>query len=118
MAEESGFAQEEKENEGRVYGARACRAGAVSGEIFWSRAGCQPEAVGIRHSEGEGALRARHWGLTRMPMSNDAKLGLVVGMALVLLIAILFFRREPAPTGADAPAAAALFTSGAAGEPR
>lgn len=28
-------------------------------------------------------------------MPNDAKLGLVVGMALVLLIAVLFFRREP-----------------------
>ena len=28
-------------------------------------------------------------------MPNDAKLGLVVGVALVLLIAILFFRPEP-----------------------
>jgi hypothetical protein len=29
-------------------------------------------------------------------MPNDAKLGLVLGVALVLLIAVLFFRREPA----------------------
>jgi hypothetical protein len=42
-------------------------------------------------------------------MPNDAKLGLVVGVALVLLVATLFFRKEPvssaAPAAASAPAA-------------
>lgn len=41
-------------------------------------------------------------------MPNDAKLGLLVGMALVLFIGLMFFRREspmPAATAAPAPAA-------------
>jgi hypothetical protein len=40
-------------------------------------------------------------------MPNDAKLGLVVGVALVLLIAVLFFRREQVAnlSGHDATAA-------------
>jgi hypothetical protein len=29
-------------------------------------------------------------------MTNDAKLGLVVGIGLVILIAIVFFRKDPA----------------------
>jgi hypothetical protein len=29
-------------------------------------------------------------------MSNDAKLGLVLGVAIVLLIALVFFRNDPA----------------------
>jgi hypothetical protein len=45
-------------------------------------------------------------------MPNDAKLGLVVGMTLVLLIAILFFRRERAPEGAAPVPPAATFPAG------
>src|SRR4051812_45009693 len=33
-------------------------------------------------------------------MPNDAKLGLVVGMALVIAVAVVFFRQETAPPGA------------------
>ncbi len=37
-------------------------------------------------------------------MTNDAKLGLVVGIGLVILIAIVFFRKDPAaPTAAASP---------------
>jgi hypothetical protein len=39
-------------------------------------------------------------------MPNDAKLGLVVGMTLVLLIAIFFFRPQPAPNQPEAAQAA------------
>jgi hypothetical protein len=35
-------------------------------------------------------------------MSNDAKLGLVIGIGLVILIAAVFFRRDPA-TGKQPP---------------
>lgn len=45
-------------------------------------------------------------------MPNDAKLGLVVGIALVLLIAILFFRREPTPAGIESGPVAALEVRG------
>lgn len=46
-------------------------------------------------------------------MPNDAKLGLVVGMALVLLIAVLFFRREPTPNAATpGPATSAMVSAG------
>jgi hypothetical protein len=42
-------------------------------------------------------------------MTNDAKLGLVVGIGVVILIAIVFFRRDPvlahATPDAQAPAA-------------
>jgi hypothetical protein len=31
-------------------------------------------------------------------MTNDAKLGLVVGIGLVILIAIVFFRKDAVPT--------------------
>ncbi len=41
-----------------------------------------------------------------MAMTNDAKLGLVVGIGLVILIAIVFFRKDPALARA-APAVAA-----------
>lgn len=48
-------------------------------------------------------------------MPKDAKFGLVVGTGLVLLIAILFFRKEPAAArpGAD-PASVAVKPAGAA----
>jgi nucleoid-associated protein YgaU len=39
-------------------------------------------------------------------MSNDAKLGLVAGLGLVLVIAVVFFRKEP-PAAPAVPAAAA-----------
>jgi hypothetical protein len=41
-------------------------------------------------------------------MTNDAKLGLVVGIGLVILIAIVFFRKDPAAArAAPAPATVA-----------
>src|SRR5438309_782901 len=43
----------------------------------------------------------------RRPMPNDAKLGLVVGVGLVIAVAVLFFRKEAppdAPAGEAAPA--------------
>jgi hypothetical protein len=39
-------------------------------------------------------------------MSNDAKLGLVVGVGLVIAIGVIFFRKEPPATEA-VPAASA-----------
>jgi hypothetical protein len=41
-------------------------------------------------------------------MPNDAKLGMVIGIGLVLLIAVIFFRQEPAEAsaGSSTPAAA------------
>jgi hypothetical protein len=38
-------------------------------------------------------------------MSNDAKLGLVLGVAIVILIGLVFFRADP-PTAAQMPAKA------------
>jgi hypothetical protein len=42
-------------------------------------------------------------------MSNDSKLGLVVGMGLVIAVAVVFFRKEvlspPSPAGATISAA-------------
>jgi nucleoid-associated protein YgaU len=48
-------------------------------------------------------------------MQNDAKLGLVVGVGLVIVIAVVFFRREPAQ--ADAGQAAAVAPAGQDGRP-
>lgn len=39
-------------------------------------------------------------------MPNDAKLGLIAGVAIVLLIAALFFRKEDTPAQAAVPPAA------------
>lgn len=39
-------------------------------------------------------------------MPNDAKFGLVLGLGLVLLIGIVFFRQDPAVAGPDASAPA------------
>lgn len=39
-------------------------------------------------------------------MGNDAKLGLMLGIVLVLLIAVIFFRKEPAASVPGAPSAA------------
>jgi len=39
-------------------------------------------------------------------MSNDSKLGLVIGIGLVVLIAIVYFRRDPVPAGTAAAARA------------
>jgi hypothetical protein len=49
-------------------------------------------------------------------MTNDAKLGLVVGIGLVILIAIIFFRKDPAAARA-APTPATVAAVPAAGEP-
>jgi len=46
-------------------------------------------------------------------MPNDAKLGLIVGVAVVLVISVVFYRKEPVPSasrGAE-PAAAAVGSS-------
>ena len=50
-------------------------------------------------------------------MTNDAKLGLVVGIGLVILIAIVFFRKDPAqahaaPAPGQAASVAAVSPSG------
>ncbi len=42
-------------------------------------------------------------------MSKDAKLGLVLGIALVIVIAVVFFRKDPAQAKASGePTAAAV----------
>jgi hypothetical protein len=51
-------------------------------------------------------------------MTNDAKLGLVVGIGLVVLIAIVFFRKDPLVAQvAPAPAQTASVTAPAPSEP-
>ncbi len=40
-------------------------------------------------------------------MPNDAKLGLVVGVGLVIAIGVVFFRKEPPPNASNPPGAAA-----------
>lgn len=47
-------------------------------------------------------------------MPNDAKLGLVVGVGLVIGVAVVFFRKDLAPPPADAPAANAVSPAPAA----
>lgn len=46
-------------------------------------------------------------------MPNDAKLGLIVGVAVVLVISVVFYRKEPVPSGSRGaePAAAAVGSS-------
>ena len=39
-------------------------------------------------------------GLHNADMPNDAKLGLVVGVSLVILIGVVFYKKEPAPAQA------------------
>ncbi|MEZ6140591.1 MAG: hypothetical protein R3B84_08470 [Zavarzinella sp.] len=41
-------------------------------------------------------------------MPNDAKLGLLVGVVLVVLIAVLFFQKEPGNTGKSSEATTSL----------
>jgi nucleoid-associated protein YgaU len=50
-------------------------------------------------------------------MPNDAKLGLVVGVALVVVIAVVFFRREPAAADPGAGRAAAVTPAGTESAP-
>jgi len=50
-------------------------------------------------------------------MPNDAKLGLVVGVGLVIAIGVVFFRKEPPPAGAGAPAAVAAPVAAGAARP-
>ena len=45
-------------------------------------------------------------------MSRDAKLGLVIGIAVVIVIAVVFFRREPAAVKAGTETAAAVKPKG------
>ena len=44
-------------------------------------------------------------------MSNDAKLGLVLGVAVVLVIALVFFRSDPLATTGPTKAVAATASS-------
>jgi hypothetical protein len=46
-------------------------------------------------------------------MPNDAKLGLIAGVAVVLVIAALFFRKETAPVQAGTESAALSAAGGA-----
>jgi hypothetical protein len=48
--------------------------------------------------------RLVRWGRERLFMPNDAKLGLVLGIALVLLIGLVFFRKDPTASAASATA--------------
>jgi hypothetical protein len=52
-------------------------------------------------------------------MTNDAKLGLVVGISVVILIAIVFYRKDPALAHAapDAKASAPVQSAGIAAIP-
>ncbi len=43
-------------------------------------------------------------------MSNDAKLGLVLGVAIVVVIGLVFFRAEP-PMAASAPLKSSVVTT-------
>jgi hypothetical protein len=43
-------------------------------------------------------------------MSNDAKLGLVLGVAIVVVIGLVFFRADP-PLAAQAPIKNGVFTT-------
>src|SRR5260370_42421719 len=53
--------------------------------------------------QGESTFRAREVASGGLKMANDAKLGLVVGVGVVIAVAVVFFRRD---------AAAALPSSG------
>jgi hypothetical protein len=69
---------------------------------------------------GQDALRGRSRSLTGgATMTNDAKLGLVVGISVVILIAIVFYRKDPALAHAspDAKAPAQVQSAGIARVP-
>jgi hypothetical protein len=51
-------------------------------------------------------------------MPSEAKYGLVVGVALVILIAVVFFRREAAQAKSADPASAAVKPPGSLATPR
>ena len=51
-------------------------------------------------------------------MPSEAKYGLVVGVALVILIAVVFFRREAAQAKSADPASAAVKSPGSLTTPR
>jgi nucleoid-associated protein YgaU len=51
-------------------------------------------------------------------MPNDAKIGLVVGVGLVVIIAVVFFRREPVDASATAAAAVSPNGQDRGGPPR
>jgi hypothetical protein len=48
------------------------------------------------------------WNRETRNMSNDAKLGLFLGVALVILIAVVFFRRDASQTKSPESASAAV----------
>jgi hypothetical protein len=51
-------------------------------------------------------------------MPSEAKYGLVIGVALVILIAVVFFRREVAQAKTADPASAAVKSPGSLTTPR
>jgi hypothetical protein len=51
-------------------------------------------------------------------MPNEAKFGLVIGVGLVILIAVVFFRRETAQAKTADPASAAVKPPGSLSAPR
>jgi hypothetical protein len=50
-------------------------------------------------------------------MSKDAKLGLVLGIALVIIIAVVFFRKDPAQAKAASESTAAVNPKNTLGTP-
>jgi hypothetical protein len=51
-------------------------------------------------------------------MPNEAKFGLVIGMGLVILIAVIFFRRDTAQAKTADPTSAAVKRPGSLSRPR
>jgi len=66
----------------------------------------------LREGQRQGWLLSSKHFLARetLRMPNDAKFGLIVGVAVVIAIAVVFFRKEPGPSepGAGKATAAAV----------
>jgi hypothetical protein len=52
-----------------------------------------------------------------LEMPNDAKLGLILGVGVVIAISVVFFRKEPGTVGAAAAAVSTPKTAPAASSP-
>ena len=59
--------------------------------------------------------RSRHSGRSKMP--NDAKLGLVVGLGLVIAVAVIYFRNDSLRKREESPAATAVKPASATRQP-
>lgn len=51
-------------------------------------------------------------------MPKDAKFGLVVGLGLVILIAVVFYRRDAVPAGSESAAAVSAASASPTPAPR